>query len=47
MVQEIFKRLINEIYIYYFKPMGWKKQGSNYRYFDESGLGRVIMEFII
>lgn len=42
MVQEIFKRLINEIYTEYYKPMGWKKQGSNYRYFDESGLGRII-----
>lgn len=42
MVQDIFKRLINEIYIEYFKSKGWKKQGLNYRYFDESGLGKII-----
>ena len=42
MVQNIFRRLINEIYIEYFKPNGWKKQGSNYRYIDDSGLGKII-----
>lgn len=42
MVQDVFKKLINDIYIEYFKPIGWKKQGSNYRFFDDSGLGRII-----
>lgn len=42
MVQDIFKRLIDEIYIEYFKPNGWKKQGLNYRLFDNSGLGNII-----
>lgn len=42
MVQDIFKRLISEIFTEYFKPLGWKKQGSNFRYVDESGIGRVI-----
>lgn len=42
MVQDIYIRLINEIYIEYFRPNGWKKQGSNYRYIDDSGLGKII-----
>lgn len=42
MIQNIFKRIVNEIYIEYFKPNGWKKQGLNYRLFDDSGLGRII-----
>ena len=25
MIQNIFKRIVNEIYIEYFKPNGWKK----------------------
>lgn len=41
-MQDIFKRLINEIFLLKFKPYGWKKQGSNFRYIDASGLGRVI-----
>ena len=41
-MQDIFKRLINEIFLVKFKPYGWKRQGSNFRYIDESGLGRVI-----
>lgn len=42
MIQNIFKRIVNEIYNEYFKPNGWKKQGLNYRLFDDSGLGRII-----
>ena len=42
MIQNIFRRMVNEIYIEYFKPNGWKKQGLNYRLFDDSGLGRII-----
>lgn len=42
MAQDIFNRLIGEIFTEYYKPLGWKKQGENYRYIDESGLGRVI-----
>ena len=42
MIQNIFKRMIDEIYIEYFKPNDWKKQGSNYRLFDDSGLGKII-----
>lgn len=42
MAQDIFNRLIGEIFTEYYKPLGWKKQGANYRYIDESGLGRVI-----
>ena len=40
-MQDIFKRLINEIFLLKFKPYGWKKQGSNFRYIDASGLGRA------
>ena len=42
MVQDVFKKLINDIYIENFKPKGWRKQGSNYRLFDDSGLGKII-----
>ena len=42
MIQDVFKRMINEIYTEYFKPNGWKKQGSNYRLFDGSGIGKII-----
>ena len=42
MIQNIFKRMIDEIYIEYLKPNDWKKQGSNYRLFDDSGLGKII-----
>ena len=42
MTQDVFKRMINEIYTEYFKPNGWKKQGSNYRLYDDSGLGKII-----
>ena len=41
-MQDIFKRLINEIFLLKFKPYGWKKQGSNLVSLDASGLGRVI-----
>lgn len=30
------------VFTEYYKPLGWKKQGANYRYIDESGLGKVI-----
>lgn len=42
MLQDVFKRMINEIYTEYFKPNGWKKQGSNYRLYDDSGIGKII-----
>lgn len=42
MVQDAFKKLINDIYIENFKPNGWRKQGLNYRLFDDSGLGKII-----
>ncbi len=30
------------VFTEYYKPLGWKKQRANYRYIDESGLGKVI-----
>ena len=41
-MKDIYKRLINDIFIVKFKPYGWKKQGDNFRFIDESGLGRII-----
>lgn len=41
-MQDIFNRLIYEIFMVKFKPYGWKKQGSNFRYIDECGVGRII-----
>ena len=42
MAQDKFNRMISEIFNEYYKPLGWKKQGSNYRRIDESGLGKII-----
>ncbi|MDO4711831.1 MAG: DUF4304 domain-containing protein [Peptostreptococcaceae bacterium] len=41
-MQKMLKELIDEIFRCNFKQYGWKKRGLNYRYVDESGLGRVI-----
>lgn len=41
-MQELFKKLLSDIFNELFKPLKWKKQGSNYRYISDNGLGKII-----
>lgn len=41
-VQKIFNDLISEIFNEYFKPLKWKKQGPNFRFFTDDGVAKII-----
>lgn len=34
--------MIKDIFYEFYRPLGWRKQGQNFRYFQEDGLGRII-----
>ena len=41
-MQTVFSDLVKRIFEEYFKPLGWKRQGQNYRRVEKDGLGRII-----
>ena len=41
-MQKVFSDMVRDIFVEYFKPLGWKRQGQNYRRIEADGLGKVI-----
>ena len=41
-MQTVFSDLVKRIFEEYFKPLGWKRQGQNYRLIEKDGLSRII-----
>ena len=41
-MQKAFTKLVSEIFTEYYKPLKWKKEGNNYRFISDDGLGKVI-----
>lgn len=41
-MEEIFKELIQYIFVEYLKTLGWRKQGNNFRCVSNDGLGKII-----
>ncbi|MBO7421995.1 MAG: DUF4304 domain-containing protein [Oscillospiraceae bacterium] len=41
-MQKAFAKLVSEIFTEYYKPLKWKKEGNNYRFISDDGLGKVI-----
>ena len=41
-MKEMFSELVSEIFVGKYKPMHWKKQGSNFRLITDDGLGKII-----
>ena len=41
-MKEMFSELVSEIFVGKYKPMHWKKQGSDFRFITDDGLGKII-----
>ena len=41
-MQKLFSDMIREIYSERFKSLGWRKQGQNFRFIQDDGLGKII-----
>ena len=41
-MNDYFEELLKQIHVELLKPMGWKKQGKNFRFIREDGIGQII-----
>lgn len=41
-MDKVFKEIVSTVFKEKFKPYGWKKDGNNFRYISNDGLGKII-----